>query len=527
MAKPRKLSTEEQVRAGADFIKKYRFEPNAFWEDVLRAELQQWQKEANDQVADYVRWKYRRATLIQQSDPKNYFTVRAMHGPGKTYWGAGTSLWFGTVFPMARIPILAPKFGQITTRFMFEINKIRNLAVPDFQRMTEVGNANVRWCGYKEWTLFGQTAKKAENLAGLHNDHQLVFCDEASGIPEALFPTIFGAVSTGIVQILILIGNPTKNTGTFYDSHCRPKVAKDFCRISIDLEKAPRVSRKWVRRMVDKYGVDSPIVKIRCFGEFAEIGENQLIAPEWIVNARDKGEEFEPDGSMPRLRVSVDVSDGGEDKSVLTVVQHLQSKRLLLKQKSYSWAAGTSATTGADEIERVFAQFGGVKGQDEIIIDSLGVGAGLYGVMVARGHRVIRYVGGSASADVKQWRNRRVQSYMVLRNELRDGLLVIAPNAIDADDVIKEDDDFSDPWDEFDAQLCSIRKNPNTDRVEDLVTKEQMKQDGVVSPDRADSLAMTYATQAPTITHLMSPDERQAQASAHVVQSKFFEDYAG
>jgi hypothetical protein len=33
--------------------------------------------------------------------------------------------------------------------------------------------------------------------------------------------------------------------------------------------------------------------------------------------------------------------------------------------------------------------------------------------------------------------------------------------------------------------------------VEDLQTKEQMKADGIKSPDRADSLAMQYATQVP------------------------------
>lgn len=490
------------VQAGRDFCLRYRCDPNLFAKEILRIKLQPWQLEANDAVADYVRFRARKPLKIQQGTPKNYFTVRAMHGPGKTFWGAQLMCWFGSVFANARIPVIAPKFAQITTRMMLEVRKIRSGAHPDFVRMTEqIGASYMRWFGIPEWWLFGQTASKAENLAGMHADFQLVFCDEASGIPEHLFPTIFGALSTGCIQILVLIGNPTRNTGTFAESHRRLSVSKDFHQIHIELDKAPQVSRVWVERMVSKYGHNSPIVKIRCLGEFAEMGELQLISPEWLIDAREHGEAFmATDGSVGKLRVSIDVADGGEDKSVITVLKHWQSRRVALKQKSYSFEGGRVTAALGDEAIRLYLDYGGTKARgDDFVVDANGVGTGVHDYLVRKGYPVVRFMGGSASADMKRWRNRRVQSYMALRDELRDGSLGIAPNFIEADERGDEDDESS-AWDEFDAQLCSVVLNPGTDRVEDLVSKQDMKRDGLKSPDRADSLMMQYATTAPTLS---------------------------
>jgi hypothetical protein len=133
--------------------------------------------------------------------------------------------------------------------------------------------------------------------------------------------------------------------------------------------------------------------------------------------------------------------------------------------------------------------YGGIKGQDDFVVDSLGVGVGAAGELIKRGHAVVLYQGGASSADPKKWRNRRVQSYLSLRNMMRDGVWKLMPNFFDS---------FSD-WDEFDAQCCSIRVLNTNDRVEDLVTKQAMADDGIPSPDMADAFAMQHATQTPAM----------------------------
>jgi hypothetical protein len=252
----------------------------------------------------------------------------------------------------------------------------------------------------------------------------------------------------------------------------------------IDLDDTSRVSRKWVEDMRRKYGENSPIFRIRCLGEFASDDANQLIATSWVAAAWER--EFAEDGSIPRLRVSVDVADGGVDESVITIARHYQSHLRLIRQTAHSFAADQATIECADAAERMFLAHGGDKGRDDFVVDAVGVGTGVAGVLVSRGYRVVRYKGGAESTDSKRWRNRRVQSYMVARDAFRDGRLSFA-------------DDFTDDPTELQAQLCSVRINPGTERVEDLQTKEQMRQDGIKSPDRADSLAMQYATQAPTV----------------------------
>ena len=114
---------------------------------------------------------------------------------------------------------------------------------------------------------------------------------------------------------------------------------------------------------------------------------------------------------------------------------------------------------------------------------------------------VVAYRGGEASDDTKQWRNRRTQSYMCLRDALRDRRITFGQQ-------------YNDGWDEFAAQACSIRTVPGSERVEDLETKESMKRRGIKSPDEVDSLAMLFATQTPTLPIRLEAVHTQQLVSA-------------
>ena len=486
------LATYNAGRELAHFAQK---EPTLFASSMLGSPLDPWQVDATEAVFDYVRWSQKHPDLAIVRNPKrkNWFTVRAMHGPGKTFWGATLILTFGTAFYKARIPCIAPKMEQLSTRLWFELRKVRAAANPMIQRITEITATRVTWGGVPDWTAFAQTATHAENLAGLHHSHQLVFVDEASGVAENLYPTIEGAVSTDGIQILVLISNPTKNTGTFAYSHgvgvaTRDADKQDYYRVSIPLDKAPRVKPDWVEKMRRKYGETSSIFKIRCLGEFADQSANQVIALQWIIDALSEV-EVPGDGSIPRLVVSIDVADGGEDETVITVAKHYQSFELVCLIKRYSFPGGQAPILAAIEAERLFEEFGGRKGSDYFVPDSLGVGAGTAGHLMLKQHNVIRYQGGSASADPKRWRCRRVQSYMCFRDALRDGKLKFAPGAFESDED-KED---------FIAQACSIEYARSDDRVEDIMTKREMAANGIKSPDMADSVAMQYATITPAV----------------------------
>lgn len=472
--------------AAAQFLGRYRFDPNLFAEEVLQIELDPWQREANEAVADYVRASYGEPVKVQDPrDVKRWFTVRAMHGPGKTFWGGQLILWFGSVFPNALVPCIAPKMDQLKTRLWREMRLIRARATPAFQAITsDIGAISLKWFGRDEWTAFGQTAVHAENLSGLHSDFMLVFVDEATGVAEELFPTIFGALSTGLVVILVMISNPTRLVGTFAQSWNKPRVAKRYWQVAITLDKAPRVSRDWVRTMAEKYSEQSPVYKIRCLGEFADDSPYQLIATEWIFAALAR-EPPDLRGETTKLRVSIDVADGGVDETVVTAAREHSLGRTVLKMKRFSFQASVSPIEAADAGERMFEAFGGRKGVDEFVVDGLGVGAGTAGTLLKRGQRVVVHKGGEQASDPDRWRNRRVQNHIAMRDAYREGRVSFAADWCGGDEQDAE---------ELTAQLASVQTNPATDRVDDLVTKEQMKADGLKSPDMEESLSMQWST---------------------------------
>jgi phage terminase large subunit len=444
-------------------------------------EMDRWQVRLLEAFADVYRKKNGLPT-VENHQGLPWLSVVAMHGPGKTHTAALIAHVFNFCFP-GRIVVTAPKFTQLTTRFMPAFRKIMHRAQPWYRKLLSDGERKVTWCNDKDWCLLLETASKPENLAGHHERFLLVIVEEATGVTESLWPVVFGALSSGEIVILLMISNPTKRNGTFAKSHLSATESLDYYRMRITLDQTMRVRPEWAQRMARKYGENSPIYRIRVLGEFASDDAFQLIATEWVTAAAHR--EFVGDGSLPKLRVSVDVSDGGEDETVVTVARHYSSHTVVLKQKAFSFELAKAQIDAADAAERMFDEYGGRKGQDDFVVDSLGVGTGCAGELYDRGHVVIRYKGGEASDNDKKWRNRRTQSYLVARDAFRDGLISFADDAIDE-------------YEELEAQLCSVkRKVVGDDKVEDLVTREEMRREGIKSPDRADSIVMQFATQAP------------------------------
>lgn len=495
----------QEVDAFQALIERARFDPVWFAKEILQLkplegeptleedpdgswELDQWQEEMLEAACDVVRRIYGKPTKRNHKGIP-LVTVRACQGPGKTFGAALILHWFQFCFPGLAV-CTAPKLDSVTKRLFFEFIKIRGRSVPWYAQLMDVGGTVITWKSgqiefERRWAAIAETGRSAASLQGYHGKYILAIIDEASGVADEMVAVIRGAMSTGRVCLGLMIGNPNLNTGIFADSHLRADLAGDYYRMHVSFENSKRVSREWVAQMARQFKKTSPTYKIRCLGDFADSSEAQLIPRQWIMNARNQEFSLERgDGSLPRMRLSVDVADGGIDETVITLAYHYATKIVFVRQWRFSFEPAIASVQAAEEAMKLWSAWGMRRENgDDIVVDSLGVGAGTAGTLMRANYPTVVYKGGESSDDPQRFRVKRVQSYYNMRDAFRDGHLVLL-------------EDFTDDWADLEGQLGSIEMRPTGERVEDLMTKDEMKREGIKSPDCADSMAMQFATAA-------------------------------
>lgn len=461
-------------------------DPVWFRKHVLRLENDPWQDELLEAFADIFRKQRGEPTKVNHEGLRR-FSVRSGHGPGKTTCVAQIMHYCGFI-RRSQIICTATKFKQVTSRLWPTFRVILQGSIEEYQQLISTKQHKILWAGDPNWYATPETATQPENLQGYHplspRDFLLFNIDEASGVKQELFPVIMGTLSKPNAA-LFMIGNPTQNQGEFYESHNKPGVKKFYYARHVLPEESSHMDKQWYEEGRERYGEQSPIFKVRYRGDFAENAENQLIPIGWIMRALER--EAVDDGSFPRTRITVDVADGGVDETVINAALLHDSHTRVLKQLRRSFPAADSPVLAADTAEQLFRDLGCDPLRDDFVVDSLGVGSGTAGLLLSRGYRVVLYKGGEASSNGDKWRNRRVQSYMCLRDALRDGHISFA------EDFVEREQDRDDMI----AQLCWIKVKPGVERVEDLETKQELVKASGKSPDLADALAMLYATQQP------------------------------
>lgn len=451
-------------------------DPAWFYDKILKFPAFKWQIEASEAIMDVRRKIEGKPTKFNHNGIPR-ITIRSCHGTGKTQLlGMLIHLWNITTY--GKIACTAPKQDQLTRRLMPRYRKAIRDSVPYYKSLCKTLGTEIVFCDDKDWGAVMETASDPENLAGYHCEPQLFIVDEASSRRlDPMYATIEGALSTP-GSVIVEIGNPTRMDGEFYTHHCGQKVKHLYYRMHVKPEDATDiVSQDWLDAMATKYGKDSPTYLIRCRGEFASFDENTLIPLEYIDDSFNR--DWEEDGSHPKLRVSVDVADGGADNTVVTAAHIYQSVTVILRQKSYNFMPGVAPLESARAAINMFEALGGRKQLDDFVVDANGVGAGTAGTLIESGYNIIRYMGGSKSDNTDRWRNRRVQCHLSMYEQFRDAKIVINEDDIDDSEELK-------------LHLLAIKRSSPDKRMEDIITKEKIKLEHGFSPDRCDSMAMLF-----------------------------------
>lgn len=255
----------------------------------------------------------REQAKILRSVVKNQMTsVRSGHGVGKSTVEAWAIIWFMSTRPFPKIPCTAPTQHQLFDILWAEVNKwLRNN--PALKNELIWTKEKIYMNGaQEEWYAAARTASKPDALQGFHAEHVLYIIDEASGVDDKIFEPVLGSLSTPGARLL-MCGNPTQLSGFFYDSHNKSRAL--YKTFHIDGRKSSRVSPDFVQTIVNMYGEDSDVFRVRVAGDFP-LQEDDIFIPLTLVE-NSIMTEFSPRISPNSIHIGCDVARFGDDKTVI------------------------------------------------------------------------------------------------------------------------------------------------------------------------------------------------------------------
>lgn len=239
-------------------------------------------------------------------------TVRSGHGVGKSTVEAWVVIWFMVTRPFPKIPCTAPTQHQLFDILWAEVSKwLRNNKALANELIWTKEKVYMR--GYpEEWFAVARTASKPDALQGFHAEDVLYIIDEASGVDDDIFEPVLGALSTPGAKLL-MCGNPTQLSGFFYDSHNKNRAS--YATFHIDGRNSSRVSQDFVQTIINMYGEDSDVFRVRVAGDFP-LQEDDIFIPLSLVE-KSIVTEFSPRKTPNLIHIGCDVARYGDDKTVI------------------------------------------------------------------------------------------------------------------------------------------------------------------------------------------------------------------
>ncbi len=439
------------------FLKKYRDDPVGFVRDILRTTPDPWQIEF----------------LKAISAGHRRISVRSGHGVGKSTAASWAMLhYFLTRYPV-KVVVTAPTSAQLFDAMFAELKRWVNELPDILKTLIEVKSDRIELKAAPSEAFISARTSRAETpeaLQGIHADNVLLVADEASGIPESVFEAASGSMS-GHSATTLLLGNPTRNTGLFYDTHNRLK--GEWKTFHVSCVDSPRVSEAFVNEMKLRYGEDSPAYHVRVLGNFPPREEDTVIPVELIDSAMNR--EIKIDENATAVW-GLDVARMGSDASALAkrrgpVIDEVQTwKGLDLMQLTGAVVAEYEALPPSRQ-------------PVEILVDSIGLGAGVLDRLRELGLPA-RGINVAESPAMKG-------TYANLRAELWFKCKAWLANR---DVKIPKDEQLF-------AELAAPRYTFTSSGKMQVESKEAMKKRGLGSPDKADAVCLCLATDVATAMH--------------------------
>jgi hypothetical protein len=326
----------------------------------------------------------------------------------------------------------------------------------------------------------------SEALQGWHHENMVIIIDEASGVEDDAIDALEGCC-TNPNNILIMVGNPTRLSGRFFEAFHKAR-SSWYC-LHFSGPDSRLVSQEYLDGLATKYGENSNIYRVRGLGFFPLSDADSLILLEWIEAAVERA----ADDTHSPVRIGVDParSTDGDATGLLA-----RSGNRVLAAEQF-WVADLTPVQGRARNfrDRVMGAVNYLRPKgtppvefDGFYVDTVGLGAGVHDGLRASGEKSTAV--NVALPPTKKWRepgeikpaNMRAELWLAVKDWLKDdggslrGLL------------------DSEELDVLTGELSAPRYDTNKDGAIVIEPKAVMKKRlKCPSPNLADALCLTFA----------------------------------
>ena len=293
-------------------------------------------------------------------------------------------------------------------------------------------------------------------------ENVLIIVDEASGVPEEIFRVAEGILTNENI-LMVMIGNPTRLEGAFRE--CFTDDKENWELLTFDSEDSPIVEDGYIRRFEGKYGRESDEFRVRVKGEFPkdDMVDRRGYCPIFLADdlrIRDiMGRFIQP------IFMGVDPSGEGSDETVWVIRDNM--KAMVVGRERVS-----SGKSIAERTITLMDAWGVLAGN--VYLDNFGIGANISQEMMLS-NRYINGVNVGCDADDKdKFLNKRAEVAFRVKEFLSKGGYLSKENERD--------------W----FELFCMKFKANIRGKIKVISKDELRADGVRSPNVYDALSLTF-----------------------------------
>lgn len=391
--------------------------------------------------------------------------VASGHGIGKSALVAWLIKWSMDTREDTRGVVTANTETQLRTKTWPEVGKWHRLSLTrDWCELTATSLFSRAPGHEKNWRVDAVpwSENNTEAFAGLHNEGKrlLLIFDESSAIADKVWEVAEGALTDENTEIVwAVFGNSTRATGRFRE--CFRRFSHRWTTRQIDSRTVEGVNLGELQKLVDDYGEDSDIVKVRVRGIFPSMSAKQFIGEADVDAAY--GRQLEPrQYEFAPVILTCDPAWSGDDTLEIAKRQGLKFDLLLSMPKNDNDVHVANLLARLEDEHKAAAVF----------VD-MGYGTGIVsaGKTMGRAWQLVNFAEKPFDAGCL---NKRAEMWKGVRDWLKEG------GAIPADPELRDD-------------LIGPETVARMDGRIQLESKEDMKRRGLRSPNKGDALALSFA----------------------------------